>query len=413
MKRRALFGLIAAFTLSMVAVNPCYAQKPVTLRLVQWKTEAREAIEDIIAEFHKKYPHITVSMEIPGQYDSYIQAKAAVNELPDVVGLYGTGLFDYAKSGLIQELTGAPFLSRCTPFSLRATTDQDGRVWGLPIDGSAIGVYYNKSIFQKYNLEVPRTMAELEKVCTALRKNNITPFALAYKDAWTIKMAAVTCYDNYVYGPYPDWTELRDRGQVTFAGSPEWRQVLGALRFILSNGNTNTAFETDYDTAAVMLATGKSAMLVQGLWALVGIRSISPEMDLGMFAMPAFWPDAKLVHFTDLCLCISADTKHPSEARLFLDFLTQQQAALTWCRGARLFSAVKGVKPDFDPITGDIFAYIDRGDTTTVHDRTWWSSFNTTFEKVLQEWMVGSTTDAEALKKLDDLWDRAKASGNR
>ena len=59
MKRRALFGLIAAFTLSMVAVNPCYAQKPVTLRLVQWKTEAREAIRGHNRRFTPRVPHIT------------------------------------------------------------------------------------------------------------------------------------------------------------------------------------------------------------------------------------------------------------------------------------------------------------------------------------------------------------------
>lgn len=412
--RRVTFLVIAiALVLSAAVASPCYGEKAATLKLVQWKTEAREALQRIIDQFQQKYPSITVQMEIPGQYDSYIQAKAAVNELPDIVGLYGTGLFDYAKAGLIQELTGAPFLARCTPFSLRATTDKNGKVWGLPVDGSAIGVYYNKSIFKKYNLKVPRTMSELEDVCATLKRNNITPFALAYKDAWTIKMATLVCYDNYVYGPRPDWTDQRNAGQVSFSTSPEWKQVLDTQRFLLKNGNTNTAFETDYDGATVMFASGQCAMLVQGLWALVGIRSLNPSMDVGMFAMPAPWPGAKLVHFTDLCLTISSNTKYPEETRLFLDFLTQKEAALMWCKGARLFSAVKGVKPDFDPITDDIFAYIDKGETTTVHDRTWWSSFNTVFEKVLQEWLVGSTSDAEMLKKLDDLWDKAKATGTK
>jgi raffinose/stachyose/melibiose transport system substrate-binding protein len=43
-------------------------------------------------------------------------------------------------------------------------------------------------MFQKYNLQVPTTVAELEKVCDTLLSHGITPFALANKSKWTGSM---------------------------------------------------------------------------------------------------------------------------------------------------------------------------------------------------------------------------------
>lgn len=88
-RRVILLLLVVTAVLGMTAPVPCHGKSAVTLKLVQWKTEARGALQEIIDDFQRKYPGIKVEMEIPGQYDSYIQAKAAVNEFPDIVGLYG------------------------------------------------------------------------------------------------------------------------------------------------------------------------------------------------------------------------------------------------------------------------------------------------------------------------------------
>ena len=53
---------------------------------------------------------------------------------------------------------------------------------------SLAGVFYNKEIFDKYDLEVPKTVSELEAVCDKLKEEGITPFALANGPKWTGSM---------------------------------------------------------------------------------------------------------------------------------------------------------------------------------------------------------------------------------
>ena len=50
------------------------------------------------------------------------------------------------------------------------------------------GVFYNKEIFEQYNLEIPQTVSQLEQVCDTLVENGITPFALANASKWTGSM---------------------------------------------------------------------------------------------------------------------------------------------------------------------------------------------------------------------------------
>ncbi len=53
---------------------------------------------------------------------------------------------------------------------------------------SLSGIYYNKDLFAKYNLEVPATVEELEAVCDTFVENGVTPFALANSAKWTGSM---------------------------------------------------------------------------------------------------------------------------------------------------------------------------------------------------------------------------------
>ena len=70
-----------------------------------------------------------------------------------------------------------------------AQASYNGKIYAVPVSNIAVaGVYYNKTIFEKFGLEVPKTVSELEKVCDTLLENGITPFALANGSKWTGSM---------------------------------------------------------------------------------------------------------------------------------------------------------------------------------------------------------------------------------
>ncbi len=392
--------------------NP--AQEPVTIHLFHQKQEAQETFAKIIDAFHDAYPYITVEQEIVTNDPSAIlKARIATDEVPDIFqGALDT--MDIAQGGYIMDLAGEPFLDNITDEALRdaSFTDADGHTWAMPVDGSCEGIFYNKDIFAAYDLTPPKTLSEFDALLETLRDNGVTPFALGFKDAWTIKPIALVAASPAVYAIDADWNAKKSSGQAAFADTPAWTTSFELLKKVYENGNTKTAFDTDYNGACAMVARGEAAMMVQGLWALEPIKSVNPDVNLGMMAMPVSEnpDDTKLFQFPDFGLSISAATPHPEACKRFLEFLTRPDSAELWCSTAKLFSAVKGVSVDFDPLAADVNAYIDAGMVSTQADRGWPTAFQPEFEAALPNYLLDKASLPDILKSLDSAWDTAKAA---
>ena len=343
-----------------------------------------------------------------------LKARIATGEVPDIFqGANDT--MDIAQGGYIMELTGEPFLNSITDEARSASsfTDADGHTWAMPVDGSCEGIFYNKDIFAKYDLAVPTTLSELETVIQTLEENGVTPFAMGFKDAWTIKPVSLVAASSAIYGKDITWDTKKNEGEASFAGTEGWSTTFELTRMVYMHGNTRTAFDTDYNGACAMMANGEAAMMINGLWALEPIRQINPDVNLGMMAMPATEnaADTKLFQFPDFGLSVSASTAHPEECKLFLEFLTRPEIAELWCSTSKLFSAVKGVSVDFDPLAEDVNAYIDAGMVCTQVDRGWPTAFGSEYESTLSSYILDLVSLEDAMKTLDDAWAAARAAG--
>ncbi len=391
----------------------------VTIQLFHGKREAQEVFASIIEKFNEQYPHITVEQEcVTNDSTAVLKSRIATGETPDIMSC-GTDVMEIAKAGYLVNLTDEAFLGNISPQSLGDSTftDADGQTWALPMDGSFIGIFYNKQIFADNGLSVPRTITELRNVCDTLTTNGVTPFALAFKDAWTIKMASISIFSPAVYGQNLSWDIQRNAGEVTFADTSAWKTSFELLDLIYENGNTDTAFDTDYNGSTTMFAKEEAAMLAQGLWALEPIRQVQTDLglealDIGVMGMPVSedQADAKLHLFPDFSLSISADSAHIEACKEFFAFLTTKEIADMWSNNAKLFSPVKGVAPEFDPIVGDVNTLIEEGRICPQGDRGWPTSFGAEFEKVLPEYLLGQMDVDQVLNTLDTQWDNALAA---
>lgn len=226
-------------------------QRDVTLHLFHQKQEAQEAFAQIIDAFHAEYPYITVEQEIvTNDPAAILKARIATGEVPDIFqGANDT--MDIAQGGYIMELTGEPFLNSITDEARSASSfsDADGHTWAMPVDGSCEGIFYNKDIFAKYDLAVPTTLSELEEVIRTLEENGVTPFAMGFKDAWTIKPVSLVAASSAIYGKDITWDAKKNSGEASFAGTEGWSTTFELTRMVYMHGNTRTAFDTDYNGA--------------------------------------------------------------------------------------------------------------------------------------------------------------------
>lgn len=156
----------------------------------------KEALEYAVEEFNKNTESGYTVENVPTQNDNYkekLVVAMSSGECPDMYTSWSGGpMNEYIESGYAQ-----PLDDLYEEFNLKdefmdaalAQATYNGKLYAVPTyNVSLAGVFYNKEIFEKYNLEVPQTVSELEKVCDTLKENGITPFALANGPKWTGSM---------------------------------------------------------------------------------------------------------------------------------------------------------------------------------------------------------------------------------
>ncbi|WP_345763227.1 ABC transporter substrate-binding protein [Diaminobutyricibacter sp. McL0608] len=133
----------------------------VTLHVSWWGNDTRSAImSKVIGMFEKKYPQISVVPEPVGAPDDLfnrLSTDFASGTAPDVFALGGSKPQDYGAAGSLLDLsTVEPYLStKEYPASALTSSTVDGKLYGLPTGGNAIGLLINEDLFTKAGVPLP------------------------------------------------------------------------------------------------------------------------------------------------------------------------------------------------------------------------------------------------------------------
>nr|WP_240335235.1 extracellular solute-binding protein [Paraliobacillus sediminis] len=152
-----------------------------------------EIVQAIVDEFEENNEGIKVEMEILGneQYKEKLKVLSASNELPDVGMTWAGGFIEPYVSGDMFASLDDVIDEELSDAFVPGTTEAyavDGKTYGLPLELNITPVYYNKAIFDQYDLEAPQTWDEMKDVVQTLVDNDVTPITLGNKDAWTGSM---------------------------------------------------------------------------------------------------------------------------------------------------------------------------------------------------------------------------------
>lgn len=172
------------------------AAQKITINMLHiWPEETsvqqNKLVTQIIDQYERDNPNITIKTEVleNEQYKSKLKVLSASNELPDVGISWAAGFLDpYVKGGLFAPLddilNGDQLRGKFVPGTAEAY-EVDGRTYALPIELNIVPIYYNKAIFEKYNLQVPQTYEQFKQVVRVLADHGVEPIALGNKDRWT------------------------------------------------------------------------------------------------------------------------------------------------------------------------------------------------------------------------------------
>ena len=347
------------------------AAAPVKLTMYHHFLEegARKWLEIGTSRFMQQHPGVTVDVraEDGNTYVNTLHNLVAVERMPDV---YMTDsiqmLEEFIEAGYAMDLTRHPLLNGLSPDLLKGVADERGRVWAMPVDRNGVGVFYNREAFARAGIsDIPRTWPEFLDVCRRLQLAGIQPIAASYKDVWTLNLDMQPDIIASGIG-HPGWLEDIEAGRSAFADNAgNLKSVLRRLaeRFPYTG---IAPFETRWDEALEMLASGEAAMIINGTWTVDGVRSYKSDADIGLFAFPGTDDPsgARFALKTTGGFVVNPKAEHTDLAVALVRFFSTEEMAQVFQDNKKGISVLSDTPIDFDPAYAELDrAYIRTGMT--------------------------------------------------
>jgi multiple sugar transport system substrate-binding protein len=340
MRKILLFLLISALILvgcqqepeTPAAEVPPAEEAPMTeaevvLRFALWDSNQVDFSQESIDLFEEQNPNIKVELELVG-WDAYwekILATFAGDEGYDVFWMDTYNFINYASKGGMMDLT--PYIQRDNldvegmyGEGRLVNVKLDGKIYAIPKDSDDPAVYYNKDLFDKYEVSYPEddwTWDDLEEKAAQL----------------THPEDGVWGFTTGVFFGGPDWwnwvwqngadilsedstTVLLDQSKACDA--LKWWYGLVEKEY----APDGTIMQTS-DPVDVLFPTQKVAMIYFGQWMLAPFAELPFNMDVA--PVPA-GPEGKALQVGGLNYAIWSGTPHPEEAWKFVKFMGSKEA---------------------------------------------------------------------------------------
>lgn len=170
--------------------------KTITFWNVGTEGADKETYEKAIEMFNENNKDGWTIENVPTQNDKYkekLVIAMSSGECPDMYTTWSGGpMNEYIESGYAQPLDDLYEEYGLKDRFMEGAIEQasyNGKIYAVPVKNISIaGIYYNKELFEKYGVEVPETLSELEAACDTFLENGITPFTLANSTKWTGSM---------------------------------------------------------------------------------------------------------------------------------------------------------------------------------------------------------------------------------
>ncbi len=353
-------------------------------------------------ELAEKNIDVTVKLEMPNadQANQILKTRMASNDSPDVFTLHAIAdIPDYYKAGYLSDLSSQPFADKLFD-SVRKTVTYNGKVVALPLESLSWGYLYNREIFSRLNLTPPETLDEMEAVISVLKKNDITPFLLAFQESWIPQLMMALSLGGVVSSENPDFIESMNAGTGSYK---DVSAVFDIIDIIMKNG-TAKPFEVGSAAGSADFANGKAAMWVQGPWMAETILKVNPDMQIGVAPLPVSDnPAGAMINLaTSTSLAVSPDSKNREAALDLVNYLLDETDS------APLFEALK-FNPVADMHTYESFPWVEEASKyvsmgKAYQDLSLPGGVTGETAKMLQSYYTGSVSKADIIAALDKAW---------
>lgn len=320
----AVLALLMLFVAACSSSGGSGDSGKVTITYALWDGTFLPGYKQALTQFKKSNPNIDVKFDvIPFKdYDTKLQAGVSSKTAPDVFWLQDTFLL-YAEHGALADM--APMVQKSkTDLSIfpNAAVDPfkiNGKLYGMPWTTVAVGLYYNKKLFDQAHLSYPTASwdwAKVQSAATKLTDRSKGIYGLA---------APITGQEGYYNTIYQAGGGVISADhKKSLYDTPQAIQGLQFWTDVMKSGSSPTVAQLADTPASQLFGSGKLAMFYGGSWNAGTLAKSAVADDMDIAPLPHGATDTTDV--TTAVNSISASSKHLDAAWKWVNFLASKSA---------------------------------------------------------------------------------------
>ncbi|MCL2721289.1 MAG: extracellular solute-binding protein [Treponema sp.] len=333
MKRVIVLAIIILIAAALVlTIGGCKREtgsQKVVLVMGSWRADDVNQLNALLAEYRKLNPNVEIQFRptSPPEYNATLRLQLDSGMGPDLMYArsYATGQ-ELFRAGYFGDCTDIPGVrqnftaSNASPWQM-----PDGKLFAVPFAAVSHAMYYNKTIFQKEGLSIPKTWEDFLTLCATLSVRGYTPLANGVADEWDI-------LETFFLGMLPNFIGGADERLLYESGAKRLNDINWVAAF---QGMADVAKflprgweSVTYNDSQALFATQQAVMFMDGSWT-AGVYEGVP-FEWGVFAIPAPRDRNTLITFhPDMAITYNASSRNAEEAKAFLAWIASREGAAT------------------------------------------------------------------------------------
>jgi multiple sugar transport system substrate-binding protein len=285
-----------------------------------WSGTEKEPIEALVEKFNKENHGFKVEILSISMPRKKILTAIVGNVAPDLVHLDGDMVTDFALRNALQEIDMSYFeQNEFIPIFLDAL-NINNKQWAFPFLGGSEAMHLNKSLLNKYQLETPKTLEDIEIAFAKSLETGDFPIFLPSWPSWFSEILPFYFGGNWIDGEGKISANSKENLEAWQWIEKKFISKIPADK-IMSFSEGFGAYQSPDNP----FYSGKIGIEVNGVWEKNLASIYAKDLDVEIAAFPGKVEKATLIRVDSLA--IPKNTQHKKEALKFIQWLAKKENA--------------------------------------------------------------------------------------
>lgn len=289
-----------------------------------------DSYKKIVDEYKKKNDKVEIEFVTEFGDDNKIKESLQNGEV-DIIGLKRQQVIEYAKSGMLEDLTTF-FTEKELDKKLYGASIGYGlyndKIYGYNDMPLTMEFFYNVDLFKKHNLSEPKNLNELISVATKLKSKGITSIEVGALDNWTL--ALLFSQINAQTTGSIEATSKYNTDKNGYLTVKDINKSFDIYSQLFNKAISKGSFDINYRQSVDDFVKGKVAILPAGAWAYNLINEIKPaNFNYSVFTEPLKFveePVSVIASAGGQTIVVPQKSSYKKETMAFLEYLLSDEA---------------------------------------------------------------------------------------